>query len=34
VWIRDEVEATVGWQEKPAEVLVRPDGVTLVDLST
>jgi GNAT superfamily N-acetyltransferase len=31
--IRDEVEATVGWQDMPAEVLVRPDGVTLVDLS-
>jgi ribosomal protein S18 acetylase RimI-like enzyme len=31
--IRDEVEATVGWQEIPAEVLVRPGGVTLVDLS-
>jgi GNAT superfamily N-acetyltransferase len=24
--IRDEVEATVGWHEMPAEVLVRPDG--------
>ncbi|MEV1174750.1 GNAT family N-acetyltransferase [Nonomuraea sp. NPDC049784] len=31
--IRDEVEATVGWQEMPAEVLPRPDGVTLVDPS-
>jgi GNAT superfamily N-acetyltransferase len=31
--IRDEVEATVGWQEMPAEVLPRPDGVTVVDPS-
>jgi ribosomal protein S18 acetylase RimI-like enzyme len=31
--IRDEVEATVGWQEMPAEVLPRPAGVTLVDPS-
>ncbi|MDR8413586.1 GNAT family N-acetyltransferase [Nonomuraea sp. 3-1Str] len=31
--IRDEVEATVGWQEMPAEVLPRPDGVTLLDPS-
>jgi ribosomal protein S18 acetylase RimI-like enzyme len=29
--IRDEVEATVGWQAMPAEVLVRPDGNTLLD---
>jgi ribosomal protein S18 acetylase RimI-like enzyme len=29
--IRDEVEATVGWQEMPAEVLPRPRGVTVVD---
>ncbi|HEY3608140.1 MAG TPA: GNAT family N-acetyltransferase [Pseudonocardiaceae bacterium] len=27
--IRDEVEATVGWQEMPAEVLTRPDGTAL-----
>jgi len=31
--IRDEVEATVGWQEMPAEVLPRPDGATLLDPS-
>jgi len=31
--IRDEVEASVGWQEMPAEVLSRPDGVTVVDPS-
>ncbi|MET7459774.1 GNAT family N-acetyltransferase [Nonomuraea sp. NPDC005501] len=31
--IRDEVEATVGWQEMPAEVSPRPDGVTLLDPS-
>jgi ribosomal protein S18 acetylase RimI-like enzyme len=31
--IRDEVEATVGWQEMPAEVLPLPAGVTLVDPS-
>lgn len=31
--IRDEVEVTVGWQEMPAEVLVRPDGDTMVDPS-
>ncbi|MEU4223303.1 GNAT family N-acetyltransferase [Nonomuraea sp. NPDC026600] len=31
--IRDEVEATVGWQEMPAEVLPRPDGDTVVDPS-
>ncbi|TCO45291.1 GNAT family N-acetyltransferase [Actinocrispum wychmicini] len=30
--IRDEVEASVGWQEMPAEVLPRPDGPTAVDL--
>jgi ribosomal protein S18 acetylase RimI-like enzyme len=29
--IRDEVEATVGWQAMPAEVLPRPDGATLLD---
>jgi ribosomal protein S18 acetylase RimI-like enzyme len=31
--IRDEVEATVGWQEMPAEVVVRPAGVTVLDPS-
>jgi GNAT superfamily N-acetyltransferase len=31
--IRDEVESTVGWREMPAEVLPRPDGITLPDLS-
>jgi GNAT superfamily N-acetyltransferase len=31
--IRDEVEATVGWREMPAEVLPRPDGITVRDLS-
>ena len=31
--IRDEVEVAVGWREMPAEVLVRPDGVALVDPS-
>jgi ribosomal protein S18 acetylase RimI-like enzyme len=31
--IRDEVEATVGWQDMPAEVLPRPDGDTLLDPS-
>ena len=31
--IRDEVEATVGWREMPAEVLSRPDGITVQDLS-
>jgi ribosomal protein S18 acetylase RimI-like enzyme len=31
--IRDEVEATVGWLEMPAEVLPRPDGATVVDPS-
>jgi ribosomal protein S18 acetylase RimI-like enzyme len=27
--IRDEVEATVGWQEMPAEVLPHPAGTTV-----
>jgi hypothetical protein len=31
--IRDEVEATVGWQTMPAEVLPRPAGTTLLDPS-
>ncbi|WP_328603172.1 GNAT family N-acetyltransferase [Amycolatopsis sp. NBC_00345] len=31
--IRDEVEATVGWHEMPTEILVRPDGDTVVDPS-
>ncbi|MFD0732455.1 GNAT family N-acetyltransferase [Planotetraspora mira] len=31
--IRDEVEASVGWQEMPAEVLPRPDGATVLDPS-
>lgn len=31
--IRDEVEATVGWQHLPAEVLPRPDGDTVIDPS-
>ncbi|WP_062981798.1 GNAT family N-acetyltransferase [Nocardia anaemiae] len=31
--IRDEVEATVGWQEMPAEVLALPDGNTILDPS-
>ncbi|MEV6150392.1 GNAT family N-acetyltransferase [Nonomuraea sp. NPDC052129] len=31
--IRDEVEATVGWQEMPAEVLPLPEGVTVLDPS-
>jgi len=31
--IRDEVEATVGWQSMPAEVLPRPEVVTIVDPS-
>ncbi len=31
--IRAEVEATLGWQEMPAEVLLRPDGDTIVDPS-
>lgn len=29
--IRAEVEATIGWQEMPAEVLPQPDGDTVVD---
>ncbi|MFG3721453.1 GNAT family N-acetyltransferase [Streptomyces massasporeus] len=32
--IRDEVEATVGWQSMPAEVVPRPEGDTIVDPST
>jgi ribosomal protein S18 acetylase RimI-like enzyme len=32
--VRAEVEATVGWRTMPAEVLPRPDGVTVVDPST
>ncbi|MQS16693.1 GNAT family N-acetyltransferase [Streptomyces kaniharaensis] len=31
--IRDEVEAAVGWQAMPAEVLPRPAGTTVVDPS-
>ena len=31
--LRDEVEATVGWQDMPAEVLPRPDGRTVLDPS-
>ncbi|MFI6920715.1 GNAT family N-acetyltransferase [Nonomuraea spiralis] len=31
--IRDEVEATVGWQEMPAEVVPLPAGVTVLDPS-
>jgi ribosomal protein S18 acetylase RimI-like enzyme len=31
--IRDEVEAAVGWQEMPAEVLPLPAGVTVLDPS-
>ncbi|WP_438483772.1 GNAT family N-acetyltransferase [Streptomyces sp. S186] len=31
--IRDEIEATVGWQTMPAEVLPRPAGTTLLDPS-
>ncbi|MCQ9130872.1 MULTISPECIES: GNAT family N-acetyltransferase [Streptomyces] len=31
--IRDEVEATVGWQSMPAEVVPRPAGETIVDPS-
>lgn len=31
--IRDEVEAAVGWQTMPAEVLPRPMGTTLLDPS-
>jgi ribosomal protein S18 acetylase RimI-like enzyme len=29
--IRDEVEAAVGWDSMPAEVLARPDGTALFD---
>ncbi|MFG2146332.1 GNAT family N-acetyltransferase [Streptomyces sp. NPDC048696] len=31
--IRDEVEASVGWQSMPAEVIARPEGDTIVDPS-
>ncbi|GGX29753.1 GNAT family N-acetyltransferase [Streptomyces chartreusis] len=31
--IRDEVEATAGWQSMPAEVIPRPEGDTIVDPS-
>ncbi|MFF8017921.1 GNAT family N-acetyltransferase [Streptomyces sp. NPDC007929] len=31
--IRDEVEATAGWQSMPAEVVGAPDGDTIVDPS-
>ncbi len=31
--IREEVEATVGWQSMPAEVLPRPAGTTVLDPS-
>ncbi|MBB5926873.1 GNAT family N-acetyltransferase [Streptomyces echinatus] len=31
--IRDEVEASVGWQSMPAEVIPRPEGDTVVDPS-
>ncbi|MEU4040179.1 GNAT family N-acetyltransferase [Streptomyces collinus] len=31
--IRDEVEATVGWQSMPAEVVAHPEGDTIVDPS-
>ncbi|RSO00373.1 GNAT family N-acetyltransferase [Streptomyces sp. WAC 05379] len=31
--IRDEVEATIGWQSMPAEVIPRPEGDTIVDPS-
>src|SRR4051794_4197785 len=31
--IRDEVDATVGWESMPAEVLARPDGTPLLDPS-
>ncbi|MGW0863372.1 GNAT family N-acetyltransferase [Streptomyces sp. NPDC002611] len=31
--IRDEVEASVGWQSMPAEVMARPEGDTIVDPS-
>src|SRR5439155_8283151 len=30
--IRDEVEAGIGWQAMPAELVPRPDGPTLLDL--
>lgn len=29
--IRDEVDATVGWESMPAEVLAHPDGTPLLD---
>lgn len=29
--VRDEVQATVGWDSMPAEVLARPDGAPLYD---
>jgi ribosomal protein S18 acetylase RimI-like enzyme len=29
--IRDEVQATIGWESMPAEVLARPDGTSLLD---
>jgi ribosomal protein S18 acetylase RimI-like enzyme len=29
--IRDEIEATIGWQEMPAEVLAGPDGAPPLD---
>jgi ribosomal protein S18 acetylase RimI-like enzyme len=29
--IRDEVQATIGWDTMPAEVLARPDGTPLLD---
>jgi GNAT superfamily N-acetyltransferase len=31
--IRDEVEASAGWQSMPAEVIARPEGDTIVDPS-
>lgn len=31
--IRDEVDATVGWESMPAELLARPDGTPLLDPS-
>ncbi|MEZ0069419.1 ribosomal protein S18 acetylase RimI-like enzyme [Streptacidiphilus sp. MAP12-20] len=31
--IREEIEAAVGWQTMPAEVLPRPHGTTVVDAS-
>ena len=31
--VREEVEASVGWQEMPAEVLPRPHGITVLDPS-